>query len=257
VTAGLYLIAALFGLTIGSFLNVVIWRVPNNMSIVAPPSSCPSCHTQLRVLDNIPVLSWIVLRGKCRYCRAPIAVRYPIVEAGTAALFVGVVARLGRSWAVPAYCALMAGLVALAWIDAEHHRLPRPVVWVHLALVGALLAVASGIEDRWRHLLVGALCALAWSGLFYLIHWISPRHLGLGDVRFSLVLGLSLGWISAQTAVVGFFLASVIGLLVTTVLIAMKKADAKSPLPFGVYLAAGTAVAFYFGPALLRPFNGY
>jgi len=255
VTAALYVFVALLGLAIGSFLNVVIYRVPRHLSIVSPPSACPNCHRELTALDNIPLVSWIVLRGRCRYCRHPISVQYPLVELSTAVLFVGVLIRLGRVWAVPAYCVLMAGLLALAWIDAEHHRLPTRMVWILLVVVGVLLVVASGTEDNWHKLAVGAVCSLAWGLIFGAIHFSSPRLLGLGDVRLCLVLGLALGWLGVGQAFLGFFLANVIGLAVTLVLIALKKVNRNAPLPYGVYLAAGTAVAFYFGEFLLKPFQ--
>jgi leader peptidase (prepilin peptidase)/N-methyltransferase len=252
VTAVIYAVTATVGLCVGSFLNVVIWRSPRGLSVVSPPSACPNCHRELAARDNIPVVSWLVLRGRCRYCRTPISAQYPIVELATAGLFVGVLGRLGRSWAVPAYCALMAGLLALGWIDVEHHRLPRQVVLVHLGVVVVLLALASGLEDRWSALLIGLACAAAWSGVFAAIHFASPRHLGFGDVRFAVVLGLSLGWISARTALVGFFAANVIGLVVTFVLIAMSRTERSAEVPYGIYLASGVAVAFYFGPWLVR-----
>jgi leader peptidase (prepilin peptidase)/N-methyltransferase len=251
VTAVLYAVTAAAGLAIGSFLNVVIWRSPRGLSVVTPPSACPNCQHQLAARDNIPVLSWLLLRGRCRYCQTPISAQYPLVELATAALFVGVLARLGRSWAVPAYCAFMAGLLALGWIDVEHHRLPRPVVLIHLALVSALLALASAVQDRWSALFIGLACAAAWSGVFAAIHFASPRHLGFGDVRFAVVLGLGLGWISARTAIVGFFAANVIGLVVTVVLIATSRTERTAEVPYGIYLASGAAVAFFFGPWLV------
>ena len=255
MTIALYVIVAAIGLAIGSFLNVVIWRVPRNLSIVKPPSACPNCATELSVLDNIPVISWVALKGRCRYCGFKIPVRYPIVEITTAVLFVGVLVRLGRVWAVPAYCVLMAGLFALAWIDLEHHRLPLKLVWTVLVLVGALLILASGVEDDWHSLWVGAACSVAWAFVFAAIHFSSPRLLGFGDVRLAFVLGLGLGWISVATAVAGFFVSPFIGLVVTVVLIMTKRVQKNAELPFGVYLAAGTAVAFYFGPILLKPFQ--
>lgn len=255
VTLFAYVFTALIGLAIGSFLNVVIWRVPRNESIVSPPSACPRCHTVLGPLDNIPVVSWLALRGRCRYCGVKISPRYPLVEAGTALAFIGVLIRLGVTWAVPAYCVFFAGLIALAFIDAEHHRLPKDFVWVHLLIVTVMLALASGAENAWTHFGYGALAGAVWFAIFAAIHFSSPRLLGFGDVRLSLVLGLALGWISIGTAVIGFFLANVIGLVVTLILMASKKVTKDQELPYGVYLAAGAAVAFYFGPILLKPFQ--
>lgn len=254
MSVALYIFVALVGLVVGSFLNVVIWRVPRGESIVSPPSACPNCHHEIGPLENVPVVSWVALRGKCRHCGARISAQYPLVEAATAIAFVGVLARLGHSWAVPAYCALMAGMLALAWIDAQHHRLPKGAVWILTGIVAALLLLATAVIGNWHALLTGALCALGWSGVFFAIFYASPRLIGFGDVRFAVVLGLALGWISVLTAVAGFFLANVIGLIVTLTLIAMKRTGRSDQLPYGVYLAAGTAVIFYFGPWLLKGF---
>src|SRR3954447_12244946 len=120
----LVLFCALLGLLIGSFLNVVIWRVPRKLSVVRPPSHCPQCETPIRPVDNVPVLSWLLLRGKCRHCGNPIAVRYPLVEAGNGVLFVAVAARFGASWELPAYLVLTAALLAISLIDLEHFIVP-------------------------------------------------------------------------------------------------------------------------------------
>ncbi len=255
MTVALYLVCAVFGLVIGSFLNVVIYRVPRKLSIISPPSACPNCQNPIRGFDNIPVVSWLILRGKCRHCRAPISMRYPAVELAAAVLFVGVEARLGHSWAVPAFCALFGGALALALIDAEHLRLPKNTVWVHLSIVAIGLVAASAQQDDWRRLYIGVCCALVWSGMFLVINVISPRLLGFGDVRFALVLGLALGWLAWGYAVLGFLFANFIGLVSAMVLIATKKITAKTPVPYGVFLALGTAVAFYFGQPLLAPLH--
>ena len=255
MTAAIISICAVFGLIVGSFLNVLIYRVPRGLSIVAPPSACPHCESPIKPYDNIPVLSWLVLRGRCRSCRGSISARYPLVELTTMALFAGAAVRLGRSWTLPAYCVLLAGMLALAIIDVEHFKLPKRLVWMHLALVALLFTVAAAVLGQWRALFVGVACALGWSSIFFLINFFSPRMMGFGDVRFALVLGLGLGWLSVGHAVLGFFLANFIGLIMSIALILTKRMSKDQPLPYGVYLAAGTAVAFYFGAPLLRPFH--
>ena len=255
MTAAIAVICATFGLVVGSFLNVVIYRVPRQLSVVAPPSACPNCHEFIKPYDNVPLFSWLVLRGKCRNCHNRISVRYPLVELVTAALFAGTALRLGHSWAIPAYCALLAGILALALIDLDHLKLPKRLVWIHLAIVGVLLTSATAQLGQWRHLLIGLLCAVVWSGTFYAINFFSPKMMGFGDVRFVLVLGLALGWLSAADAVLGFFLSNFIGLVVTLPLVIAKKLDMQQRLPYGVFLTAGTIVAFYFGPNILRPFH--
>ncbi|MDE3223472.1 MAG: prepilin peptidase, partial [Acidobacteriota bacterium] len=174
----LIVVSGVAGLLIGSFLNVVIYRVPLGLSVVSPPSACPRCARQLLFRDNVPVLSWLWLRGSCRFCAEPIAKRYPLVELLTATVFATVAARVGVSWAIPAYLVFAAGLIALSWIDVESLTLPKRLVYVHLALVVVLLALASSVTHHWRHLLVGAICAVGWWTLFFLLNLLNPRWLG-------------------------------------------------------------------------------
>ena len=130
--ASLYPVVAVFGLIVGSFLNVVIHRVPRDESIVRPRSRCPSCGTEIAAIDNIPLLSFVVLRGRCRHCGVAISPRYPAIEALTATLFVAMAVKFRDSWALPAYLCLAAVLLALSAIDIEHRRLPTPIVWTGL-----------------------------------------------------------------------------------------------------------------------------
>src|ERR1051325_10662775 len=160
----LVLICGLLGLAIGSFLNVVIWRVPRKLSVVRPPSHCPQCETPIRPSDNIPVVSWLVLSGKCRQCGNPIPVRYPLVEAGCGVLFAVVAVRFGASWALPAYLILAAALLAISLIDLEHFivpdRITAPLTVAALVLLG-LAAVADGNGWRYGRTLLGGLAFFA------------------------------------------------------------------------------------------------
>lgn len=246
---------ALFGLAVGSFLNVVIYRIPRNESIVTPRSHCPSCGTLIREYDNIPVISWIVLRGRCRHCGTAISIRYLMVEIGTAALFAGVAARLGVSWDVPAYLVLFAGLLCLACIDLEHLILPRKIVYFVSVLFLLLLALAAAQSGEWHRLLVGAVCAVAWLALFFVINLASPRMLGFGDVRLAPLLGFGLGWFGWRYVVIGFFAANVIGAIIGLALIATKKISHEQPVPYAVFLALGTAVAIFAGPEIAPLFS--
>ncbi len=245
----------LFGLIFGSFLNVVIYRVPRGESIVAPRSRCPSCGTTLGALDNIPVVSYVVLRGRCRTCQAPISAQYPIVELSTAALFGGTAARFGSSWALPAYVVLAAGLLVLAAIDLEQGKLPKQIVYLVTALVGALLLLASGETGDWRRLVIAACAGAAWFGLFFAINAVNPRWLGFGDVRLAFCLGLSLGWLGVGYVFVGFLLASLVGTVIGIGLIVMKGAGLTTQVPFGPFLAIGTEMAVFAGSLILRPFH--
>jgi leader peptidase (prepilin peptidase) / N-methyltransferase len=246
---------AIFGLTVGSFLNVVIYRVPRHESVVAPRSACPSCGTTLASRDNVPLVSWLLLRGRCRTCRAPISPRYPLVEAATAALFAGTAARLGVSWILPAYLVLGAGLLALACIDVEHMLLPKKLVYVTLGLFGVLLLLAAAVTGRWHDLLVAGVSGAAWFVAFFALNFISPRLLGFGDVRLSPLLGLALGWFGASYAFLGFFAANLIGAIVGIFLIATKQISRQSKIPYGLFLALGTGLAIFAGPELLPLFH--
>lgn len=251
----LIIVCALFGLVIGSFLNVVIYRVPRGMSVVSPRSACPSCGTQLLERDNVPVLSWVLLRGRCRHCHDPISAQYPIVELTCAGLFAGTAARFGYNWAVPAFLVLFAGLLALSVIDVERLLLPKAIVWPLSISVAALLVMAAAATGEWHDLLVGVVCSAAWFVVFYAMFSISPKLIGFGDVRLAPVLGLSLGWLGWRYVILGFFAANLIGAAIGVVLIASHKMSRRQQIPYGVFLAMGCAVAVFAGPELLRPFT--
>jgi leader peptidase (prepilin peptidase)/N-methyltransferase len=175
------------------------------------------------------------------------------VELATALLFAGVAWRLGRSWEIPAYCVFVAGLFALAIIDVETLTLPRSIVWTHLALVTALLLGASALTGHWRDLDTGVLCGLAWSGLYLIMFLISPRLIGFGDVRLALVLGLGLGYRDLAYPGAAFLVANLVGVVIVLVLMVTKKMRREQPIPYGLFLAIGTMILFYFGPTVVLP----
>jgi leader peptidase (prepilin peptidase) / N-methyltransferase len=250
-------LCAVLGLAVGSFLNVVIYRVPRDESIVTPRSSCPTCGALIREKDNIPVVSWLVLHGRCRDCQAQISARYPLVELGCCVLFAGTAARFGRQWDLPAYLALFAGLLALSCIDVERMILPKKIVYPLTVVVAALLLLAAGETGKWHDLLIGVICGAAWFVVFFAMNLASPRILGFGDVRLSFVLGLSLGWLGVDYVLLGFFAANLIGAVVGILLIATKQMDRQTQIPYGVFLASGCALAVFAGPGILRPFTHY
>lgn len=232
-------------------MNVVIHRVPRGESVVQPRSSCPSCGTPIANRDNIPVVSWLLLRGKCRTCRQPISPRYVLVELLTAVLFVGAALRFGADWALPAYLVFLAGLLALAFTDFERKLLPLRIVYPVLGLVGALLVLASGAEGHWSKLVPAAAAAAVAFGCFYAINFMNPQWMAFGDVRLAAVIGLGLGWLGAAVALMGFFLAFLLGSIVGILLIVAKRIDRKDHIPFGVFLALGAFIAVFAGRPLV------
>ena len=247
---------ALLGLLIGSFLNVVIWRVPRKLSVVRPPSHCPQCETPIRPIDNIPVVAWLALRGKCRHCGNPIPVRYPLVEAGCGVLFAAVAARFGASWALPAYLVLTAALLAISIIDLEHFivpdRITAPLTVSALALLG-LAAAADGTGWRYGRTLLGGLAFFAFLLLLNLLY---PKGMGMGDVKLSFSLGLYLGWLGWGQVFLGGFLAFLLGALVGVGLIATGVKGRKDFVPFGPFLAAGTLIVVLWGAPILHWYTG-
>jgi leader peptidase (prepilin peptidase)/N-methyltransferase len=250
-------LCSLLGLAVGSFLNVVIYRVPLGQSVVSPRSACPSCGAPIAERDNVPVVSWVLLRGRCRDCHEPISIRYPLVELACAGLFAGTAARFGYDWALPAFLVLFAGLLALSCIDVERMILPKKIVYPMSVLVAGLLLMAAALTGRWHNLLIGVIFAVGWFVVFYLMFLISPRLLGFGDVRLAPVLGLALGWLGPRFVLLGFFAANLIGALVGIALIVTGRMTRQQQLPYGVFLALGCAVAVFAGPEILRPFARY
>jgi leader peptidase (prepilin peptidase)/N-methyltransferase len=245
------------GLLIGSFLNVVIHRVPKGESIVRPRSRCPGCGTELRSLDNIPIVSWLVLRGRCRTCGAPISPRYPAVELLTGVLFGLVAARIGWDASLPAFLVFTAGVIALSAIDLETYRLPTPIIYATGLSGGALLVVAAVVTSDWHSFveaLAGAVLAFIF---FFILHFISPRGMGFGDVRLSALLGLFLGWIELPLVAVGLFLGFALGAGIGVVLMVTKRRSRKDRVPFGPFLAAGALLAVLLTHQLLPPLKDY
>ncbi|MGB9111893.1 MAG: prepilin peptidase, partial [Acidimicrobiales bacterium] len=199
---------ALLGLLVGSFLNVVVYRVPRGLSIVRPGSFCPQCAAPIAPWENVPVLSYLLLRGRCRHCGAHIALRYPLLELLTGALFAANAARFGFSLALPAYTVLAAGLVALGAIDLDHRVLPRRMVQLVGAALLLLLLLPTAKAGSWSRLGVAAASSAGWFLLYWGIRRIDDRFLGFGDVRLVVVLGFALGWLGIGYVLGGFFVAN-------------------------------------------------
>lgn len=240
----LLVLAAVLGLAIGSFLNVVIYRVPRGESLVRPGSHCPSCGDAVRSRHNVPVLGWLALRGRCHSCAAPISVRYPLVEAGTALLFVAITARFGWTSELPAYLYLAAIAVALAMIDLDVKRLPDAIV-LPSYLVGLVLLAPTVLTAGWGQAL-RALAAMAVLYLFYfgLAH-VYRGGMGFGDVKLAGLLGLYLGWLGWDAVLVGAFAGFLLGGLAGIALLASRRATGKSEVPFGPYMLLGAFLAIF------------
>ncbi|TFH69547.1 prepilin peptidase [Cellulomonas sp. HD19AZ1] len=248
-----YVLVALLGLGVGSFLNVVIWRVPRDESVVRPPSACPSCGRPIAWYDNVPVVSWLVLRARCRRCGARISARYPAVEAVTGALFVGTAAVVGWNLALPAFLYLAAISVALAVIDVDVRRLPDAIVLPSYPVAGALLALGAwtpGVGYDGGAVLRAAVGGAALFALYLVLVLAKPGGMGLGDLKLAGVLGLYLGWVGWGALAVGTFAAFLLGGVFGLVLMAVGRAGRKSQVPFGPWMLVGAALGVAVGEPL-------
>lgn len=266
------LLVGVFGAFIGSFLNVVIYRVPQKASVVSPPSACPNCGARITPWQNIPVISWLVLRGKCAACTNPISVRYPLVELGTGLAF-GVVtwkwisvmpigtaqgglASAGAIVLLVAFLYLAAITVTLALIDLEHHRLPDSIVLPSYVVAGVLLAASALLTQNYAAMLGAAIGGAAMFLFYFVLAFISPRGMGMGDVKLAGVLGLYLGYIGWGALLVGSFGAFVLGGLFSIVLLVLRKAGRKSSIPFGPWMLASAWIGIFFGETLWSGYLG-
>jgi leader peptidase (prepilin peptidase)/N-methyltransferase len=207
---------------------------------------------QLTARDNIPVISWLVLRRRCRGCRAPISFRYPLVELLTGGLYAGAAVRFGFDWALPAYLLFFAALVALAIIDYEHFLLPSRIIYPTLLASVPLLVLAAAADGEWHALRDALLGSLVSFVVFFLLNFIYPRGMAFGDVRLSAVIGLYLGWLGPRTVFLGLFLAFLTASVIGIGLMVVRRAGRKTPIPFGVFLALGAALAVFFSQPILN-----
>jgi len=250
-------VCGLLGLVIGSFLNVVVWRVPRGESVVRPPSACPRCGNRIRPRDNVPVLGWLVLRGRCRDCGEPISKRYPLVELGTGVAFALVAWWAGPSWQLPAFLYLAAISVALALIDVDVHRLPDAIVLPSYPVAAVLLALASWNptgESDWGALLRAAIAGVAMLVVYLLLVIVYPRGMGLGDVKLAGVLGMYLGWVGWGALVVGWFAGFLVGGVFAIGLLVLRRAGRKSGIPFGPWMLVGAWIGIVAGQPLAHAY---
>lgn len=259
-------VVGMLGLLVGSFLNVVVYRVPRGASVVSPPSACPSCDARIKPWDNIPVLSWVVLRGRCRACSHPISVRYPVVELTTGLLFAAAALRFSQPLDIPAtalvatavllvaYLYFAAISVTLTAIDLDTHKLPNVIVLPAYAVVAVLLVVASAVYGDFSQLPRAAVGGGVLFVAYLAMALLYPGGMGFGDVKLAGVIGLLLGFLGWGTLVVGAFSAFLLGGLFGIALLVFRKAGRKTGIPFGPWMLAGAWIGIFIGEHI---WNGY
>jgi leader peptidase (prepilin peptidase)/N-methyltransferase len=248
-----FVLAGAMGLCIGSFLNVVIYRLPRGQSLVTPPSRCRNCGYQLRWYDNVPVVSWLSLRARCRNCGTPVSWQYPIVELITGALFVLVV------WLTPigpllfSRLLLVCILIALFGIDLEHQILPNSITLPGI-VIGVIVSLVAppGIKDSLIGVLLGGGILYAIAGAYYL--WRREEGMGMGDVKMLAMVGAFLGW---KAVLVTLVLSSFSGAIIGVLLMAVQRGTMKYALPFGTFLAIGAVIAMLVGDPLVAWYAGF
>jgi leader peptidase (prepilin peptidase)/N-methyltransferase len=246
-------LATIMGLAIGSFLNVVIYRLPLGQSLLTPPSTCPSCRTRLRAIDNVPVLSWLALGGKCHHCKAPISPQYPLVEFVTGVLFLLI------TWVTPmgpllaARLILVVILITLFGIDLHHQILPNTITLPGIA-IGFLFSLAGppGWIDSLLGILLGAGILYGIAAAYYAVR--REEGLGMGDVKMLAMIGAFLGW---KAVLVTLILSSFSGALVGIGLIALSRGGMRLALPFGTFLSLGALAAMLVGEPLVTWYSGF
>ena len=252
---------AVFGLAVGSFLNVLIVRVPAGESLLSPPSKCPLCENPIAPRDNIPILSWLLLKGKCRHCGEPIPAGYPLVEAGSMVLWVLAALAFGQVIVAVPYALLFSILLALSVIDLELYILPNRITYP--SIIGSLVVIpvlaAAVTDDPVRAVTYALMGAAIFAGVLgvTLLGWLlimKKEGMGLGDVKLAVLLGLWLGFLSPILPVVALIASSVLGLVVGLAIMVARRES--KPFPFGPWLALGTIVVVLFAGPILD-FYGY
>jgi len=238
----------LVGLAVGSFLTVVVHRVPRGESLVSPRSRCPSCGAQLRNVDNIPVVSWLLLRGRCRSCGARISPVYLLTELTTAVLFAGAALAFEGVWVAAIVAPFLGLMVALSAIDVRHRIIPNRIVYPAFAIFVAAIVVAD-VAGAGPNAPRAALGTLAYGGGLLVVALVSPRGMGMGDVKLAGLIGLVLGALGLRFVAVGAGVGIVLG-GVGAIVALIAGARRKQALPFGPFLAAGAVVAALFGEQL-------
>ncbi|NEP17492.1 MAG: prepilin peptidase [Leptolyngbya sp. SIO4C1] len=248
-----------FGAAVGSFLNVVVYRLPAGLSLLHPPSRCPCCQHRLRPYDNVPVLGWLWLRGRCRYCRAPIAIRYPLVEGLTGLLFLSLYGRFGWTVETWGYWLFVSLLLVLALIDLDTMTLPsRPMVigvvsgWLfHGALAAQAVPTFASVGPALMGSLFASVLGLWLLSLIRILGSAALNQAAMGgaDSKLAAMLGAWLGW---SGLLLSLFLAALLGSLIGGSALLLQRLNRKQPIPFGPFLVTGAAITLFYGPALIQ-----
>jgi len=242
-----YILVFILGSVVGSFLNVCIYRMPRNFSIVFPSSRCPSCNMPIKPYDNIPILSYVFLLGRCRACKARISFRYPLVEFLNAALYVLVLWRFGPEWHTAVYFIFCSALVVITFVDLDFQIIPD-----RITLPGILIGLVAGSmlmpDPFMRYSLLGfkasVIGLLAGGGLFYVIAVLSRGGMGGGDIKMMAMVGALMGW---KAVLLTIFLGSLTGAIFGISLMIMKGKGRKTKIPFGPFLSFGTLITLFYG----------
>lgn len=248
-----YLTAALFGALIGSFLNVCIYRLPRGESIVWPGSHCQTCAQPVAWYDNVPLVSYLILRGACRRCSATISLQYPVVEALNAAGYMGLLWFFGPGWPLLAYGLLYSALLVVAGTDLSHKIIPNVITYpgIVIGLLSAATILPLGLLGGVVGLLVGG-------GILWLLAWASPylfgkEGMGGGDIKLLAMIGAFLGW---QPAVLTIMIGSFVGSVVGVTLLVMQVIKREDYIPFGPFLVFGAVLSLFFGQPILDWYRG-
>lgn len=262
-----YIILFVFGLVFGSFFNVLIHRLPLDKSIVFPPSGCPKCGSRIKWYDNIPLLSWIMLGAKCRECKAPISIRYPLVELAGGAIFAGV-PMLGHAvgytrvmpdqitaWHDVIAIAVVSIMFILLVIDFEHQIIPDQLNIAMLALGWlGVFVLSPGFSPGWLSSLIGMFVL----SLFFLAFALAVGGFGMGDVKLAVGMGALFGWqVLVVAAMLSFFVGGIFATGYAIYLLTKKKLKSRIPIPFGPYLAVATFISLFWGQKILSWYLGF
>lgn len=248
----IYIIVGVLGLVVGSFLNVCIYRIPRTQSIILPSSRCPLCGLPINPLDNIPLVSYMLLMGRCRHCGGRISLRYPFIETLNAILYVILIYRFGIGWYTPIYLAFLSSLIVITFIDLDFQIIPDSITLTGIPIgliAGSLLLPDPFMRAGMLGFKTSIIGAFTGFSLFYLVAFFSRGGMGGGDIKMMAMVGALMGW---KSVLVTTFIGSLFGSLVGLFLMIFKDKGRKTKIPFGPFLAMGAVITLFWGQEILR-----